>query len=166
MSQNINLPNDFLSTLEKTGQYSSSLGTVFAADGTIDLSKVPEYVPQPSIKKTVVSNSNISVYPELSLANKVKSLVLAMASAALQPAASRAQRRARLATCAGCRHFKPTGDFRIGFCGACGCGQSNPLATLAVKSKILRSSCPRLFWDKVISLPILPPAPPPAPPEA
>jgi hypothetical protein len=36
---------------------------------------------------------------------------------------------------------------------------------LAVKSKILRSSCPRLFWDKVISLPILPPAPPDAPPE-
>ena len=34
MSQNINLPDDFLSTLEKTGQYSSPLGTVFAADGT------------------------------------------------------------------------------------------------------------------------------------
>ena len=103
--------------------------------------------------------------PSVSLINKLKSFTLAMASKALQPAASRAQRRARLATCAGCRHFKPTGDYRIGFCGACGCGESNPLATLAVKSKILRSSCPRLFWDKKISLPILPPATPEATPE-
>lgn len=100
-----------------------------------------------------------------SFINKVKSFTLAMASKALQPAASRAQRRARLAVCAGCRHFKPTGDFRIGFCGACGCGESK-LATLAVKSRILRSSCPRNLWDAAISLPILPPAPPDAPPEA
>ena len=101
-----------------------------------------------------------------SLVNKIKSFTLAMASKALQPAASRAQRRARLATCAGCNAFKPTGDYRVGFCGGCGCGQSNPLATLAVKSKILRSSCPRNLWDAAISLPILPPAPPEAPPEA
>jgi hypothetical protein len=98
--------------------------------------------------------------PSLSFLNKLKSFTLAMASKALQPAASRAQRRARLATCAGCNAFKPTGDYRVGFCGACGCGQSNPLATLAVKSKILRSSCPRNLWDAAISLPILPPAPP------
>ena len=103
--------------------------------------------------------------PPTSLVNKIKSFTLAMASKALQPAASRAQRRARLAVCAGCQHFKPTGDYRIGFCGACGCGQSNPLSTLAVKSKILRSSCPRNLWDAAISLPILPPAPPDAPPE-
>ena len=96
-----------------------------------------------------------------SFINKVKSFTLAMASKALQPAASRAQRRARLATCAECRHFKPTGDFRIGFCGACGCGESK-LSTLAVKSRILRSSCPRNLWDAAISLPILPPAPPEA----
>lgn len=98
--------------------------------------------------------------PSISLINKIKSFTLAMASKALQPAASRAQRRARLATCAGCNAFKPTGDYRVGFCGGCGCGQSNPLATLAVKSKILRSSCPRNLWDAAISLPILPPASP------
>ena len=100
--------------------------------------------------------------PSISLITKIKSFTLAMASKALQPAASRAQRRARLATCAGCNAFKPTGDYRVGFCGGCGCGQSNPLATLAVKSKILRSSCPRNLWDAAISLPILPPAPPDA----
>ena len=99
--------------------------------------------------------------PPTSLVNKIKSFTLAMASKALQPAASRAQRRARLAVCAGCQHFKPTGDYRVGFCGACGCGQSK-LATLAVKSKILRSSCPRKLWDAALSLPILPPAPPDA----
>ncbi len=99
--------------------------------------------------------------PSVSLINKIKSFTLAMASKALQPAASRAQRRARLATCAGCRAFKPTADHRIGFCGACGCGESN-LATLAVKSRILRSSCPRHLWDAAISLPILPPSPPDA----
>lgn len=99
--------------------------------------------------------------PSISFLNKIKSFTLAMASKALQPAAGRAQRRARLATCASCRRFEPTGDFRIGFCGACGCGKTK-ISTLAVKSRILRSSCPLLRWDKVISLPILPPAPPEA----
>ncbi len=77
-----------------------------------------------------------------------------MASKLLQPAASRAQRRARLAVCAGCDAFKPTKDSRVGFCGACGCGQ-HKLASLAVKSKILHSTCPQRKWDVVLSLPVL-----------
>ena len=117
-----------------------------------------EIVEHPPVKLRPGQNLQTENQPQ-SFINKVKSFTLAMASAALQPAASRAQRRARLATCAGCNAFKSTGDYRVGFCGACGCGASK-LSTLAVKSKILRSSCPRNLWDAAISLPILPPAPP------
>lgn len=119
----------------------------------VDLNNLPpgaRYIPN-------INNKNIS------FVSKVKSFGKAMASKAFQPAASRAQRRARLVVCAGCSAFKPTEDSRVGFCRACGCGESNPLATLAVKSKILRSSCPRNLWDAAISLPILPTLAAPAP---
>lgn len=125
-----------------------------------DINNLPEGARVASVSKHTDNDAQpITSFspeqPKLSFVNKVKSFALAMASAALQAKTSRAQRRARLATCAECKFFKPTNDYRIGFCGACGCGQTK-VSTLAFKSAILRSTCPQLLWDKVLSLPILP----------
>lgn len=183
MSKNINLPDDFLPTLEKTGQYSSSLGTVFSADGTIDLSKVPEYVPHTFSKKimqlekqnpeeteqeyiarlTDLYKSKMSDATPPALLNRAISFIQAMASKVFELPASEAMQRERLDVCFACEHFVVAFDApeQVGHCAACGCGKSK-MTSLPEKAKILKSTCPKNLWDVTIdpaavALPIAPP---------
>ena len=183
MSQNINLPDDFLSTLEKTGQYSSSLGTVFAADGTIDLSKVPEYVPRTSVKKTMqlekqnpeeteqeyiarltdLYKSKMSDATPPALFNRAVTFIQAMASKVFELPATAEVQALRLDVCFACEHFLVAFDApeQVGHCAACGCGKSK-MTSLPEKAKILKSTCPKNLWDVTIdpaavALPIVEP---------
>ena len=86
------------------------------------------------------------------LVARAVSFIQAMASKVFEPPASEEMQAARLNTCYECVHFllsleKPE---QIGHCKACGCGV-NKLTSLAVKSRILKSSCPKGYWDVSIS---------------
>ena len=186
MSKNINLPDDFLSTLEKTGQYTSSLGTVFAADGTVDLSKIPEYVPPTIVKKpmqfqkqnpeeteqqyierlTADYKAKMSDATPPALFDRAVSFITAMASKVFELPATAEMQADRLNVCYACEHFlvAMSAPEQIGHCAACGCGQ-NKMTSLHEKAKILKSTCPKQKWDidpNAIPLPLAPPAAPTA----
>jgi hypothetical protein len=174
VSQNINLPDDFLSTLEKTGQYSSPLGTIFSVDGNIDLSKVPQYVP-PTIKRNPMqlqkqnpdeteqeyidrltdvykAKMNDSTPPALML--RAVSFIKAMASKVFELPATEEVQAKRIETCYLCEFFQVAFEApeQIGHCSACGCGK-NKFTSLPEKVKILSSStCPKGYWDVSISV--------------
>ena len=167
------MPDDFLSTLEKTGQYTSSLGTVFAADGTVDLSKVPEYVPPTIVKKpmqfqkqnpeeteeeyiarlTDVYKAKMSDSTPPALLSRAVSFIQAMASKVFELPATEEMQAARLNTCYACEFFQVDFDSpeQIGHCSTCGCGKSK-FTSLSEKAKILKSSCPKGFWDVTIQV--------------
>lgn len=82
------------------------------------------------------------------LLDRVVSFIRVMASKVFEPVVSQEIQDARLATCYGCDAFQINFDApeQIGHCGACGCSK-NQLSSLATKSKIQVSSCPRKLWD-------------------
>ena len=172
------MPNDFLSTLEKTGHYISPLGTIFSADGTIDLSKVPEYVPPTIVKKpmqfekknpeeteeeyiarlTDVYKAKMSDSTPPALLARAMSFIQAMASKVFELPATDEMQAARLNTCYSCEFFQVAFDApeQIGHCSACGCGK-NKFTSLPEKAKILSNgTCPKGFWD--VSIPVSPDA--------
>ena len=85
------------------------------------------------------------------LLDRVVSFIRVMASKVFEPVVSQEIQDARLATCYGCDAFQINFDAPelIGHCGACGCSK-NQLSSLATKSKIQVSSCPRKLWDITI----------------
>ena len=99
------------------------------------------------------------------LVDRAIGFIQAMASKVFELPASEELQAERLATCFSCVHFLVAMEEpeQVGHCAACGCGQ-NKLSSLATKSKILKSTCPKNLWDVTIdpdavSLPVVPPAP-------
>ncbi len=93
------------------------------------------------------------------LVARAVTFIQAMASKVFEPPASEEMQAARLNTCYECVHFRLSLDHpeQIGHCKSCGC-QVNQFTSLAVKSKILKSSCPKNYWD--VSIPSDPDAEP------
>ena len=100
------------------------------------------------------------------LVARAVSFIQAMASKVFEKPASEEMQAARLNTCYECVHFLLSleNPEQIGHCKACGC-QVNAMTSLAAKSKILKSSCPKNLWLDVTIDPAavaLPIADPPA----
>ena len=81
------------------------------------------------------------------------SFIQAMASKVFEPPASEDMQAARLNTCYSCEFFQVAFDApeQGGHCAACGCGKSK-MTSLPEKAKILKSSCPKGFWDVTIQV--------------
>lgn len=56
-----------------------------------------------------------------------------------------ADRDARLAACAGCEALRPLPAPQVGYCLACGCGET-ALAELTVKAAMPAATCPKKKW--------------------
>ena len=99
------------------------------------------------------------------LVARAVSFIQAMASKVFEKPASEELQAERLNTCYECVHFllSLAHPEQIGHCKACGC-QVNAMTSLAAKSKILKSSCPKNLWDVTIdpAAVALPLADPPA----
>ena len=99
------------------------------------------------------------------LVARAVSFITAMASKVFEKPASDELQAERLDTCYACVHFllSLAHPEQIGHCKACGC-QVNAMTSLAAKSKILKSTCPKNLWDVTIdpAAVALPLADPPA----
>lgn len=82
------------------------------------------------------------------LLDRAVSFIRVMASKVFEPVVSQDIQDRRLAVCYECDAFQINFDApeQIGHCGACGCSK-NQMSSLASKSKIQVSSCPRKLWD-------------------
>jgi len=80
------------------------------------------------------------------------SFIQAMASKVFELPATEEMQAARLNTCYSCEFFQIAFDApeQIGHCSTCGCGK-NKMTSLPEKAKILKSSCPKGYWDISIS---------------
>ncbi len=80
------------------------------------------------------------------------SFIQAMASKVFELPATEEMQAARLNTCYSCEFFQVALDApeQIGHCSTCGCGKSK-MTSLPEKAKILKSSCPKGYWDVSIS---------------
>jgi hypothetical protein len=80
------------------------------------------------------------------------SFIQAMASKVFELPATEEMQAARLNTCYSCEFFQVALDSpeQIGHCATCGCGK-NKMTSLPEKAKILKSSCPKGYWDVSIS---------------
>lgn len=78
--------------------------------------------------------------------------IQAMASKVFELPATEEMQAARLNICYSCEFFQIAFDApeQIGHCATCGCGK-NKMTSLPEKAKILKSSCPKSFWDVSIS---------------
>ena len=87
------------------------------------------------------------------LMERALSFIQAMASKVFEPPASEEMQAARLNTCYSCEFFQIAFDTpeQVGHCSTCGCGKSK-MTSLPEKAKILKSSCPKGFWDVSISV--------------
>ena len=87
------------------------------------------------------------------LMERALSFIQAMASKVFEPPASEELQAARLNTCYSCEFFQVAFDTpeQVGHCSTCGCGKSK-MTSLPEKAKILKSSCPKGFWDVTISV--------------
>ena len=81
------------------------------------------------------------------------SFIQAMASKVFELPATEEMQAARLNTCYSCEFFQVALEApeQIGHCSTCGCGK-NKITSLPEKAKILRSSCPKGFWDVTIQV--------------
>ena len=79
------------------------------------------------------------------------SFIQAMASKVFEPPATEELQAERLNTCYSCEFFQVAFDApeQVGHCSTCGCGKSK-MTSLPEKAKILKSSCPKGFWDVVV----------------
>ena len=80
------------------------------------------------------------------------SFIQAMASKVFELPATEEMQAARMNTCYSCEFFQVAFDEpeQIGHCSTCGCGKGK-MASLPEKAKILKSSCPKGYWDVSIS---------------
>ena len=87
------------------------------------------------------------------LMERALSFIQAMASKVFEPPASEEMQAARLNTCYSCEFFQVAFDTpeQVGHCSTCGCGKSK-MTSLPEKAKILKSSCPKGFWDVTIQV--------------
>ena len=87
------------------------------------------------------------------LMERALSFIQAMASKVFEPPASEEMQAERLNTCYSCEFFQVAFDTpeQIGHCSTCGCGKSK-MTSLPEKAKILKSSCPKGFWDVTIQV--------------
>jgi len=81
------------------------------------------------------------------------SFIQAMASKVFELPATEEMQAERLNTCYSCEFFQIAFDSpeQIGHCSTCGCGKSK-MTSLPEKAKILKSSCPKGFWDVTIQV--------------
>ena len=82
------------------------------------------------------------------LLNRAVTFIQAMASKVFEKPVNEEMQSKRLNVCYSCEHFQVAFNApeQIGHCGACGCGKSK-LSSLAEKSKIQVSTCPKNLWD-------------------
>ena len=87
------------------------------------------------------------------LMERAVSFIQAMASKVFEPPATEEMQAARLNTCYSCEFFQVAFDTpeQVGHCSTCGCGKSK-MTSLPEKAKILKSSCPKGFWDVTIQV--------------
>lgn len=80
------------------------------------------------------------------------SFIQAMASKVFELPATEEMQAARLNTCYSCEFFQIAFDApeQVGHCSTCGCGKGK-MSSLPEKAKILKSSCPKGYWDVSIS---------------
>lgn len=81
------------------------------------------------------------------------SFIQAMASKVFELPATEEMQAERLNTCYSCEFFQIAFDApeQVGHCSTCGCGKSK-MTSLPEKAKILKSSCPKGFWDVTIQV--------------
>lgn len=81
------------------------------------------------------------------------SFIQAMASKVFELPATEEMQAARMNTCYSCEFFQIAFDApeQVGHCSTCGCGKSK-MTSLPEKAKILKSSCPKGYWDVSISV--------------
>ena len=93
------------------------------------------------------------------LLNRAVTFIQSMASKVFEKPASEEMQAARLNTCYSCEFFQVAFDApeQIGHCSTCGCGKGK-MSSLPEKAKILKSSCPKGYWD--VSIPESPDASP------
>lgn len=79
------------------------------------------------------------------------SFIQAMASKVFELPATEEMQAARLNTCYSCEFFQVAFDApeQVGHCSTCGCGKSKS-TSLPQKAMILKSTCPKGFWDVVV----------------
>lgn len=82
--------------------------------------------------------------PPAKMLQKAASWVKAEASRFTQELAE-GQYEARLATCRACEFLNPRDEPQVGFCKACGCGES-ARAELTIKGKMPAATCPKGKW--------------------
>ena len=87
------------------------------------------------------------------LMERAVSFIQAMASKVFEPPATEEMQAERLNTCYSCEFFQVAFDTpeQVGHCSTCGCGKSK-MTSLPEKAKILKSSCPKGFWDVTIQV--------------
>ena len=103
----------------------------------------------------------VNVHP--ALLTRASTFIRAMASRLFEKETTSEIQLERLNICYGCPEFEVsiTRPELQGHCKACGCGKT-ALASLAHKSKIAASTCPKNLWDVTIDPAAV--APPIAPP--
>ena len=157
-------------------QYAIPSVTYFSTDGipvtAKNLESVPNYNKNPiQLGKQNPQETEAQYVERLTADYKLKisdstppalvaravSFIKAMASKVFELPATEEIQAARLNTCYSCEFFQVALDApeQIGHCAACGCGKSK-FTSLAEKSKILKSSCIKSYWD--ISIPAAPDA--------
>jgi len=102
---------------------------------------------------TAEYKAKASVTTPPALMARAVSFIQAMASKVFELPATEEMQAARLNTCYSCEFFQIAFDApeQIGHCATCGCGK-NKMTSLPEKAKILKSSCPKGYWDVSISV--------------
>jgi hypothetical protein len=101
---------------------------------------------------TAVYKAKASDATPPALMARALSFIQAMASKVFELPATEEMQAARLNTCYSCEFFQVAFDApeQIGHCSTCGCGKGK-MSSLSEKAKILKSSCPKGYWDVSIS---------------
>lgn len=120
----------------------------FLPQAKLDGETEAEYV----VRLTAEYKAKASETTPPALMARAVSFIQAMASKVFELPATEEMQAARLNTCYSCEFFQVAFDApeQIGHCATCGCGK-NKMTSLPEKAKILKSSCPKGFWD--VSIP-------------
>ena len=125
----------------------------FLPQAKLDGETEAEYV----VRLTAEYKAKASEATPPALMARAVSFIQAMASKVFELPATEEMQAARLNTCYSCEFFQVALDApeQIGHCSTCGCGKGK-MSSLPEKAKILKSSCPKGFWD--VSIPESPDA--------
>ena len=121
----------------------------FLPQAKLDGETEAEYV----VRLTAEYKAKASDATPPALMARAVSFIQAMASKVFELPATEEMQAARMNTCYSCEFFQVAFDApeQIGHCATCGCGK-NKMTSLPEKAKILKSSCPKGFWDISISV--------------